>query len=138
MVRRHDVRLQAILLAWPRCAHTGALVPDRRKVFMSPEAVKLGLRGSNWTANPHAWGLVKQRSFPAEKDLGSGRGLTRRPQWPTIVGMKPGGKLVNGGVPQNGNLSLHLATIREDFATPWPQWQGQRLFPALEKERLRS
>ena len=74
---------------------------DRRKVFMSPEVVKLGLRGSNWTANPHAWGL-----------------------WPTIVGMKPGGKLVNGGVPQNGNLSLHLATIREDFATPWPVWKA--------------
>ena len=59
--------------------------------------------------------------FPAEQDrldFSSSVG----PQWPTIVGMKPGGKLVNGGVPQNGNLSLHLATIREDFATPWPQW----------------
>eukprot|EP01052_Picozoa_sp_SAG31_P038324 SAG31_NODE_5098_length_2745_cov_1.886999_2_plen_282_part_00 len=38
--------------------------------------------------------------------------------------MKPGGELVNGGVPQNGNLSLHLATIREDFATPWPAWKA--------------
>ena len=90
---------------------------------MSPEAVKLGLRGSNWTANPHAWGLVRPTLISGrERPVGSGGEISVGPQWPTIVGMKPGGKLVNGGVPQNGNLSLHLATIREDFATPWPQW----------------
>ena len=72
---------------------------DRRNEFMSPEVERLGFRGSNWSANPHAWGL-----------------------WPSIS--KKTGALINGGVAQNGNLSLHLATIREDFATPWPSWKA--------------
>ena len=73
---------------------------DRRYTFESRTVVKLGLRGSNWIANPHAWGL-----------------------WPKLDASNkvPARRIVNGGVPQAGNLSLHLATIRASYSTPWPR-----------------
>eukprot|EP00755_Sulcionema_specki_P028083 Sspe_Gene.89118::Locus_60968_Transcript_1_1_Confidence_1.000_Length_1860::g.89118::m.89118/K01197/hya; hyaluronoglucosaminidase len=47
--------------------------------------------------------------------------------WPVITS---DGKVVNGGVPQAGNLTLHLETLRRDVVRwiPDPEWDGNAVF----------